>query len=117
MDGRADGRQVAEFAAPLRRGDVTDPGDRTEYELTDRGGRSGPGRAVADQLAQPVLDLFVAIGDQLLLVAKVVVHGLLGDLGLAGHVADGDLLVPPLGEQPGGGVGDVPPCTRLLALT
>jgi hypothetical protein len=52
------------------------------------------------------LDQLIAVGDQLFLGLEVVVDGLLGDLGLARHVADRDLLVPALGEQSRGRVGD-----------
>jgi len=41
---------------------------------------------------------------------------LLGDLGGARNVGDGDLLVAALGEQAGGSVSDVPPGPLLLAL-
>jgi hypothetical protein len=44
------------------------------------------------------LDQLIAVRDQLVLGLEVVVDGLFGDLGLAGHVADRDLLVPVLGE-------------------
>jgi hypothetical protein len=63
--------------------------------------RPGP-----DQLAHPLLDLLIAIGDQLLLGRKVVVDGLLGDLGLARHVSHGDILIAALSEQASGGIGD-----------
>ena len=73
-------------------------------------------RPGADQVAQPVLDLLLAIGDQLLLDRKVVVDGLLGDLGLACHVGDGDVLVAALGEQAASSVGDELAGARLLEL-
>jgi hypothetical protein len=47
---------------------------------------------------------------------EVVVDGLLGDLGLARNVNHGNVLVAALGEQAGGGVGDVLPGPRLLEL-
>src|SRR5215469_15282122 len=58
----------------------------------------------------------VAVGDQLVLGREVVVDGLLGDLGRARHVGDRDLLVPALGEQPRGRVGDGLARAGLLAL-
>ena len=53
-----------------------------------------------------ILDQLIAISDQLFLGLEVVVDGVFGDLGLARHVADRDLLIPALGEQPRGRVGD-----------
>ena len=35
VDGRADGRQVAEFATPEVRRDAADPGDGPEHEVAD----------------------------------------------------------------------------------
>jgi hypothetical protein len=116
VDGRTDGRQVAELATPDLRRDAANPGDGLEDEVADGRGRSNGGRPGADQVAQPILDLLVAIGDQLLLGRKVVVHRLLGDLGLARHVTDGDMFVAALGEQAGRGVGDEPAGARLLEL-
>src|SRR5580704_11221007 len=116
VDGRANGRQVAEFAPPELRRDVADIGDGGEDEVADGSGRGDAGRPGADQLAQPVLDLSLAVGDQVFLGRKVVVDGLLGDLGSARHVGDGDLLIAALGEQAGGSVSDVPPGPLLLAL-
>ena len=74
------------------------------------------GRAGADQVAQPILNLLLAVGDQLFLGREVVVDRLLGDLGLARHVADRDMFVAALGEQAGRGVGDEPAGARLLEL-
>jgi hypothetical protein len=67
----------------------------------------------ADQPGQLILDELVAVGDQLFLGLEVVVDGLLGDLGLAGHVADRYLFIPVLGEQPRSSNSDPtkrPPC-------
>jgi hypothetical protein len=63
-----------------------------------------------------VLDVLVAVGDQLLLGPKIVVDRLLGDLGFPGDVADGDVLIPSLGEQPRRDIGDEPTRARLLEL-
>ena len=65
-----------------------------------------PGARVRISRLQLILDQLIAVGDQLVLGLEVVVDGLLGDLGLARHIADRDLLVPALGEQPRGRVGD-----------
>src|ERR1700730_15669529 len=116
VDGRANGRQVAEFAPPQLRRDVADTGDGGEDEVADGSGRGGAGRPDADQLAQPVLDLSLAVGDQVFLGRKVVVDGLLSDLGRARHVGDGDLLITALSEQAGGSVSDMSPGPLLLAL-
>ena len=55
------------------------------------------------------------VNDQLFLGLEVVVDGLFGDLGLACHIADRDLLIPALGEQPRGRVGDGLACAGFLA--
>ena len=91
---------------------ATDPSTKSRMAAAASDAR-WPG---ADQVAQPILNLLLAIGDQLFLGRKVVVDGLLGDLGLARHVSDGNVLIATLGEQAGRGVGDEPPGTRLLAL-
>ncbi len=83
-----------------------DPLHGVEHELADGGGRGGSGCPGADQPGQLILDLLIAVNDQLFLGLEVVVDGLLGDLGLARHIADRDLLIPALGEQPRGRVGD-----------
>ena len=116
VDGRADGRQVAELAAPELRRDVADPGDGLENEVADSSCRGNGVRPGADQVAQPILNLLLAISNQLLLSRKVVVDGLLGDLGLACHVSDGNVLIAALGEQAGRGVGDEPAGPRLLEI-
>jgi hypothetical protein len=92
------------------------PGDEPEDELTDGSRRGDAGRPGADQVAQPLLDLLIAIGDQLFLGREVVVDGLLGDLSLARHVSHGDVLIAALSEQAGGGIGDVKPGACPLAL-
>src|SRR6202023_2376863 len=114
--GRADGCQVAELATPLRRRDIADPGGKTEDIAADRGSRADAGRPGADQVAQPFLNLLVAIGNQLLLGREVVVDGLLGHLGLARHVSDGDMLITVLREKPGRGIRDMPASPLLLEL-
>jgi hypothetical protein len=43
---------------------------------------------------------------KLFLGLEVVVDGLIGGLGLARHIADRDPLIPALGEQPRGRIGD-----------
>src|SRR4029077_3389785 len=78
VDGRANSRQVAEFAPPQFRRDVADIGDGGEDEVADGSGCGGAVRPGADQLTQPVLDLSFAVGDQVFLGRKVVVDGLLG---------------------------------------
>lgn len=82
---------------------------------SDGRGRRGHGRPPADEPAQLVLNQLVAVGDQLFRGLEVVADGLSADLGLAGHVADRDLLVTALGEQPRGGAGDDPAGAGLLA--
>src|ERR1700722_6531023 len=114
VNRRADRRQVAELATPDLRWDAADSGDGFEDEAADRSGRGNAGRASTDQVAQPVLNLLLAISDQLLLGWEVVVDRLLGDLGLARHIADRDTFVAALGEQAGRGVGDEPARARLL---
>ena len=116
VDGGADRRQVAELAAPDLGRNGADPVDGPENEITARGRRRNAGRPRANQIAQPILDLLVAVGDEPLLRRKVVVDRLLGDLGLACDVAHGDVLVAALGEQPGRGIRDQPARARLLAL-
>src|SRR5207244_10006757 len=106
----------AEFAAPLPGGNAADPLYGVEHELADGGGRGGSGCPRVDQPAQLILDQLIAVGDQLFLGLEVVVDGLFGDLGLARHVADRDLLIAPFGEQPCGGVRDGGSCAGLLAL-
>jgi hypothetical protein len=100
----------------LLRRDAADPGGGLENVVTDGGRRGDAGRPRADQVAEPLLDLLIAIGDQLLFDREVVVDRLLGDLGLTRHVSDGDVLIAAIGEQAGGGIGDVPPGARLLEL-
>jgi hypothetical protein len=116
VDGWADGRQVAELTTPDLWRDAANPGDGLQDELADGSRRSNGGRPGADQVTQPILDLLLAIGDQLLLGPEVVVDRLLGDLGLAGHVTDGDMLIAALGEQARCGIGDEPAGARLLEL-
>jgi hypothetical protein len=116
VNGRANGGQVAELAAPLVRWDAANPGNRLEDEFADRCGRGDAGRSRADQLAEPLLDLLVAIGDEPLLSRKIVIDRLLGDLGIPRHVANRDVLVSVLGEQPGRGIRDQSPRARLLPL-
>src|SRR6202034_3103564 len=55
--------------------------------------------------------------DQVLLGRKVVVDGLLGDFGLAGHVTDGDVPIAALGNQTRGGFGDLLTRPGLFELT
>ena len=76
-----------------------------------------PGARVRISRLQLILDQLIAIGDQLVLGLEVVVDGLFGDLGLARHLADRDLLIPALGEQPRGRVGDDLARAGLLAFT
>ena len=64
-----------------------------EHELADGGGWGGSGCSRADPPGQLILDQLVAVSDQLFLGLEVVADGLFGDLGLARHVADGDLLI------------------------
>ena len=64
VNRRADGRQVTELATPDIRRDAADSGDGFEDEAADRSGRSNAGRAGTDQVAQPVLNLLLAIGDR-----------------------------------------------------
>jgi len=64
-----------------------------EHELADGGGWGGSGCSHADPPGQSILDQLVAVSDQLFLGLEVVADGLFGDLGLARHVADGDLLI------------------------
>jgi hypothetical protein len=116
VDGGADGGQEAELAAPLSGGNTADPLDGVEHEFPDGRGRRGSGCPGADHPGQLILDQLITIGDQLFLGLEVVVDGLFGDLGLARHVADRDLLVPALGEQPRGRVGDDLARAGLLAL-
>jgi len=71
VDGRADGRQVAELAAPELRRDAANPGDGLKDEVADGSRRSNGERPGADQVTQPILDLLLAIGDQLLLGPEV----------------------------------------------
>ena len=92
------------------------PSNGVQHEFADGRGRRGPGGPGADQPGQLILDQLIAVGDQLFLGLEVVVDGLFGDLGLARHVADRDLLVPALGEQPRGRVGDGLARAGLLAL-
>ena len=92
------------------------PSNGVEDEFADGCGRCGSGCPGADQPGQLTLDQLIAIGDQLFLGLEVVVDGLFGDLGLARHVADRDLLIPALGEQPRGRVGDGLARAGLLAL-
>src|SRR6185312_15635994 len=99
VDGRANGGQVAELAAPLVGWDAANPGDRLEDEFADRCGRGYARRSRADQLGELLLDLLVAIGDEPLLGRKIVIDRLLGDLGIPRHVANRDVLVSVLGEQ------------------
>ena len=87
-----------------------------EHELADGCGWRGSGFPRADPPAQLLLDLLIAVGDQLFLGLEVVVDGLLGDLGRARHIGDRDLLVTALGEQPRGCVGDGAASAGLLAL-
>src|SRR6266516_1192738 len=81
------------------------------------GCRSRPRRAGTNQIAQPVLNQLVAIDDQLLLGWEVVVDRLLRHLGLARHVAHGNLFISPLGEEAGSGVGDELSGAGLLQFT
>jgi hypothetical protein len=106
VDGGADGGQEAEFAAPLVGGNAADPLDTVKHEFPDGCDRRHSGCPGADHPRQLILDQLIAIGDQLFLGLEVVVDGLFGDLGLARHVADRDLFVSALGEQPCGRVGD-----------
>ena len=117
MNAGADHGQIAEFTAPLIGRDVPDPGDGFEDEVSDGGRGRRAGRAEADQLAEPILDLLLPVGDQLLLGREVVVHRLLGDLGLAGHVPDRHVLVAPLGEKPGRRLREKASGTSLFALS
>ena len=76
MDGRADRGEVAELSLPLLGGDAADPFDGGQHELADCCRRRGSWRSRPDQPAELVLDLLVAVGDQLLLGLEVVVDGL-----------------------------------------
>src|SRR5437667_88504 len=97
-------------AAGLSNDDLEDAGKRDPIQP------SNPRWSSADQTAEPILNLLVPIGNQLLLRRKIVIERLLGDLRLARHVTDGNPFIAPLGEQPSGGVGDELPGAGLLAL-
>lgn len=117
VDCRADGGQVAEFTAPNIGRDGADRCDGFEYEVADGGGRSGGGLARADQVAQSILNLLAAVGEQVLLRRKVVVDRLLGNLGLARHITNSDVFITVLGEQAGCAVGDESAGACLLEVT
>src|ERR1700722_10942007 len=99
MDGRTDCRQIADLAVPCLHRDGTNPGDSLENEVSDSSCRIDGVWSGANKLTHPILNLLLAIGDQVLLGRKVVVDGLFGDFGLPRHVTDGNILVAALGEQ------------------
>jgi hypothetical protein len=72
---------------------------------------------VGDGGGERVLDLRRTVEDEILLGRKVVVHGLLGDVGDAGDVGDCDGLEASLGEEAGRGSGDPLGGLALLALS
>jgi hypothetical protein len=81
VNRRADCRQVAKLSAPDLRRYGADSGDGFKDEAADRSGRGNGRRAGADEVAQPVLDLLLAVGDQLFFSREIVVDRLLGDFG------------------------------------
>jgi hypothetical protein len=122
VDGRADGRQVAEFAAPLIRRDGPDPGGGLQDVVADGGRRGDAGRPGPDQVIQPVLYLLLAVGDQLLLGPEVVVDGLLSIFTSLGkgafrtaHVGLNRQPRPEIGQRPrpGARIYDRPPVADL----
>jgi hypothetical protein len=103
-----------DYREPPRRGSPRSPSslNRTAAHRSSLGVSAGEGLccfgAPRDRSSSADAD------DQLFFARKVVVDRLLGDLGFAGDGADGDVLVAPLGEQPGRDVGDELACARFL---
>jgi len=117
MDGRTDDGQVAQLAAPELGRNAGDAIHGGEHEVPEGGRCADSGGTDSNQTDHVVLDLPITVDDQLLLGLNVVVHRLLGDLSVAGDVADRDALVPPLGEQPGRDIGDEPTRAHFLELS
>ena len=70
----------------------------TESSANSRMAAAGvvPGARVRISRRELVLDLLIAVGDQLVLGREVVVDGLFGDLGFTRNIADRDLLIAAL---------------------
>ena len=75
-----------------------------------------PGSALADGREQLLLERLEPPVDEVFLGREVVVDRLLGDVGLARHLRDGDPVEAALGEQAPRSLGDQLPHLVLLAL-
>ena len=63
VDRRTDRRDVTELAAPELRWNVAYPCNHPEDELANRCRRRSFGGARSDQLAEPILNVLLTIGD------------------------------------------------------
>jgi hypothetical protein len=88
-----------------------------EHEASERGNDGFSGFALTNRVEQLVLERLEPVVEEVFLGREVVEDGLLGDVGLARDLGDGDRVEAPLEKKATGGLGDQLARLLFLALT